>query len=303
MDNINHNHKHNGLENNKNFIFALSVILNLTFVLIEVFLGIFAKSMALLADSGHNLSDVAGLLIAWGAGWLATKPATKRRTYGFKKITIFASLFNSIMLLFVLGGIAWESIRRVYEPVAVEGRVVLLASLAGIVINSFTALLFFKGQKEDLNIKGAFLHMVADASVSAGVLISGVVIILTGFYIIDPIVSIIIVLIIVYGTYNLLRDSLKLALDFVPESIDYESIKEYFLSLENVCQIHDLHIWAMSTTQIALTVHIVLNEKIFDDNFLSKIQKDLKDKFNIDHATVQIESPDGEKCNLDNQNI
>lgn len=290
-------HDHNHKTVNYNRAFAIGVLLNTIFVVIEAVYGIAAGSMALLADAGHNLSDVLSLLLAWGASWLATKPATGKRTYGFRKTTIMASLTNAIVLLFAVGAIAWEAIGRILEPKPVEAVTVIVVAGIGVVINSVTAWLFVSGQKEDLNIKGAYLHMVADAGISLGVVVAGVIVMLTGWLMIDPLISLFIVVVILIGTWSLLRDSMNLAIDSVPRSVDMEGVKTYLTGLENVCRIHDLHVWAMSTTETALTVHLIIGDAVLCNNFLSEIQQQLHDHFGIEHSTIQIET-NGDSCLL-----
>ena len=291
-----HDHK----INNYNRAFAIGILLNIIFVIIEAGYGIAAGSLALIADAGHNLSDVLGLVLAWGAALLAAKPATEKRTYGFRKATIIASLASAILLLVALGGIAWEAIGRFFDPKPVEGIPVIIVAAIGVVINTVTALLFVSGRKHDLNIKGAFLHMAADAGVSFGVVLGGILILTTGWLLIDPIISLLIVVVILVGTWSLLRDSMNLAMDSVPEGIDISGIREFLTGLENVSQIHDLHVWALSTTEVALSVHLILVDDSFKNNFLSKIQQELHDNFGIEHSTIQIERESDENCPLNN---
>jgi cobalt-zinc-cadmium efflux system protein len=257
-------HSHNHQKSNYNRAFAIGVMLNVIFVAIEAGYGVAAGSLALIADAGHNLTDVLSLLLAWGAALLATKPATEKRTYGFRKVTIMASLASAILLLVALGAITWEAIGRFFDPKPVEGVTVIAVAAIGVVINTITALLFVSGQKHDLNIRGAFLHMAADAGVSFGVVVAGVIILVTGWLLIDPLISLLIVAVILVGTWSLLRDSMNLAIDSVPKGIDIAGIKRYLTSLENVCQIHDLHVWPMSTTEVALSVHL----NIVDDSLI-----------------------------------
>jgi cobalt-zinc-cadmium efflux system protein len=293
-------HNHNHTVKNYNKAFALGVSLNVIFVIIEAFYGIISGSLALVADAGHNLSDVLGLLIAWGASVLATKIPTEKRTYGFRRVTIMASLSSAILLLVALGGIAFEAFDRLSDPHPVEGLVIIVVAAIGVVINTITALLFISGQKQDLNLKGAFLHMAADAAVSLGVVIAGVVIMQTGWLMIDPILSLAIVAIILIGSWGLLRDSVNLSIDAVPKNLNLSEIQQYLAGIECVTQIHDLHVWALSTTETALTAHLVTNQKSFDNLFLQNIQKDLHAKFGIDHPTIQIENEDLENnCQLD----
>ena len=273
-------------------------MLNVIFVAIEAGYGIAAGSLALIADAGHNLSDVLSLLIAWGAALLATKPATEKRTYGFRKVTIMASLASAILLLVALGGITWEAIGRFFDPKPVEGMTVIAVAAIGVVINTITALLFVSGQKHDLNIRGAFLHMAADAGVSFGVVVAGIIMMVTGWLLIDPLISLLIVAVILVGTWSLLRDSMNLAIDSVPKSIDIAGIKRYLTSLENVSQIHDLHVWPMSTTEVALSVHLIMVDDSLNTDFLSKLQQQLHDRFSIEHSTIQVERQDDGPCML-----
>ncbi len=285
---------------NYNRAFAIGITLNVVFVIIEATFGFFAHSLALIADAGHNLSDVLSLLLAWGAALLASRKPTPRRTYGFRRVTILASLISSTLLLMALGAIALEAIDRFRNPAEVDGPTVIVVAGIGVVINTATALLFFSGQKHDLNIKAAYLHMAADAGVSLGVVVAGTAIMLTGLLWIDPVLSLLIVAIILVGTWNLLTNSLNLALDSVPESIDPAEVEDFFLSLPEVTELHDLHIWAMSTTETALTVHLVVPHPPEDDALLQSISQSLHDRFRIQHATVQVEQGNGENsCTLD----
>ena len=291
-------HDHNHQISNYNLAFAIGVMLNVIFVAIEAGYGVAAGSLALIADAGHNLSDVLSLLLAWGASLLATKPATEKRTYGFRKVTIMASLASAILLLVALGGITWEAIGRFFDPKPVEGMTVIAVAAIGVVINTITALLFVSGQKHDLNIRGAFLHMAADAGVSFGVVVAGIIIMVTGWLLIDPLISLLIVAVILVGTWSLLRDSMNLAIDSVPKGIDIAGIKRYLTSLENVSQIHDLHVWPMSTTEVALSVHLIIVDDSLNNNFLPKLQQQLHDRFSIEHSTIQVERKDDGPCML-----
>ncbi|MDI6688645.1 MAG: cation diffusion facilitator family transporter [Desulfobacterales bacterium] len=227
-------------------------------------------SLALIADAGHNLSDVLSLLLAWGAGLLAAKAATEKRTYGFRKVTVMASLASAILLLVAMGGITWETIGRFFDPKPVDGMTVIVVAAISVVINTITALLFVSGQKADLNIRGAFLHMAADAGISLGVVVAGIIIMVTGWLFIDPLISLLIVAVVLFSTWSLLRDSMNLAIDSVPEGIDIAEIKRYLTGLENVSQIHDLHVWPMSTTEVALSVHLIIVDDPLKNDFLSK---------------------------------
>jgi cobalt-zinc-cadmium efflux system protein len=293
-------HEHNHNPGNYNRSFAIGVILNVLFVAIEAGYGFVAGSLALMADAGHNLSDVFSLLLAWGAAFLATKPATEKKTYGLRKVTILASLTSAILLLFALGGITWEAIGRFTHPKPVEGLIVIVVAAIGVVINTITAFLFVSGQKHDLNLRGAFVHMAADAAVSFGVVIAGIIMMTTGWLLVDPIISLLIVAAILAGTWSLLRDSINLVIDSVPEHIDIAGIKSYLQNLENVSQFHDLHVWPMSTTEVALSVHLIIAEGYIGKGFLKEIQQDLHDDFNIEHSTIQVERQDDGPCVLDN---
>lgn len=272
-----------------NRAFAIGVALNLGFVVVEAGFGIAFGSMALLADAGHNLSDVLGLLIAWGAAIMAARPASGRFTYGLKSSTILAALANAVLLLVAIGAILFETIRRLSDPAPVEGWVMIAVAGAGVLINGGTALMFLRGRKSDINIRGAYLHMVADALVSVGVVVAGAAVLLTGALWIDPATSLVIVLVIGWGTWGLLKDSLKMSMLAVPEGIDERAVREYLASLPGVEAIHDLHIWPMSTTETALTAHLVIPAGHPGDAFLRDLSHQLEDRFHIGHATVQVE--------------
>ncbi|HEV8377686.1 MAG TPA: cation diffusion facilitator family transporter [Tepidisphaeraceae bacterium] len=296
---MSHEHHHHEPAN-YNRAFGIGIALNLGFVLIEAIFGFRAHSLALLADAGHNLSDVLGLLLAWGAIVLSRRPPTKRRTYGLRRSSILAALANAIFLLIAVGGIGWEAIQRFKAPAHVSAGTVIWVAVAGIIINSVTAILFMSGRKRDMNIEGAFLHMAADAAVSLGVVIAGVVISYTGWYWIDPVVSLIIVAVITIGTWSLLRRSVDLAMDAVPEGIDPVAVRDYLAGLPGVKAIHDLHIWGMSTTEAALTAHLVRPDAKDDDEFLTTIARELHDRFGLEHVTIQVErGSDGNSCKLE----
>ena len=269
--------------------FAIGITLNVAYVLAQVLFGLFAHSLALLADAGHNLGDVLGLGMAWGASQLAQRAPTLRYTYGLRRSSILASLANAILLLVAVGGISWEAIRRFWEPTSVAGATVTCVAAVGVVINGVTALLFASGRKGDLNIKGAFVHMAADAIVSVGVVVAGIVILLSGWWWLDPVVSLVINAVIVWGTWGLLRDSMDMALDAVPPGVDVASVQNYFRSLSGVTDFHHLHIWSLSTTQAALTVHLVKPQTGGDDDLLQTVNQELSDRFGISHATIQFE--------------
>jgi len=294
-------HKHHHGPGHYNRAFALGVVLNLAYIAVEAAFGILAGSLALLADAGHNLSDVLGLLLAWGGNYLAQRRPTERFTYGWRKSSILAALMNALILLVVMGGIAGEAIRRFNAPSPVAGNTIIIVAAVGVVINTATALLFLSGRKSELNIRGAFLHMTADAGISAGVVLAGAVIMATGWIWIDPAISLLITVIIVVGTWGLLRDSFNLALDAVPAGIDPEAVKTYLANLPGVSEVHHLHIWAMSTTETALTAHLVKPNPADDDMLLAKAGNDLHDRFGIEHTTIQWErcndlNPCGDAC-------
>jgi cobalt-zinc-cadmium efflux system protein len=284
-----HNHTHPEDAPNYNKAFALGVALNLGYIIVEVIAGVAIHSLALVADAGHNLSDVLSLLLAWGASYLTQLAPTRRRTYGLRSSSILASLANAIILLVAIGAIGWEAIRRFAEPVSVPGNIVMLVAAIGVLVNGATALLFVKGRERDLNVRGAFLHMAADAGVSAGVIIAGFAINLTGAQWIDPMVSLLIVVVIAIGTWGLLRDSINLSLAAVPSGIDPVKVEQYLCALPGVTQVHDLHIWAMSTTETALTAHLVKPDAAIDDELLACICQELHRRFGIGHATIQLE--------------
>lgn len=279
--------------------FAIGVALNLGFVVIEFFYGFLAHSLALMADAGHNLSDVAGLLLAWGAAWLGRRKPTAGRTYGYGRTSILAALANAVLLLVAIGAIAWEAIRRFEDPSPVQGATVMVVAGVGIVINAATAMLFMRGRKNDINIRGAFLHMAADAGVSAGVVIAGLVILKTGWLWLDPVVSLGIVVVIAIGTWGLLKDSVNMAIDAVPAGIDRDAVHAFLAAQPGVTQVHDLHIWPISTTQTALTAHLVRQDAVIDDSFTARICEALEAKFGIHHATLQFETGESGLCALE----
>ncbi|HEV2695093.1 MAG TPA: cation diffusion facilitator family transporter [Verrucomicrobiae bacterium] len=287
-----HGHSHSPPDNNA--IFAIGVVLNLGFVIAEVVYGLAANSLALLSDAGHNLGDVFGLLIAWGAIHISKSLPTKKRTYGWRRSSILAALTNAIILLIVVGGITWEAVGRCFHPEAVAGSTVMWVAALGVVINGSCALMFMAGRKHDLNIRGAFTHMLGDAAVSVGVIIIGFAIKLTGWHWLDPAMSILIGAVIVWGTWSLLRESVNLAMDAVPAGIDLEKVEKFLAGLEGVTAVHDLHIWGMSTTENALTVHLVMPQPPASDEFLHHVSHALEEDFEIGHVTIQIEHGDKE---------
>lgn len=269
--------------------FAIGITLNVGYVFAQVLFGLAAHSLALLADAGHNLGDVMVLFLAWGAGILAQRQPSPRYTYGLRRSTILASLANAVLLLLAVGGITWEAVRRFGEHEEVAGITVMWVAALGVVINGLTAMLFASGRKNDLNIKGAFLHMAADAAVSAGVIVAGLVILLSGWWWLDPVVSLVINAVIVWGTWGLLRDSFDMTMDAVPAGVDLPNVQTYFRSLPGISDFHHLHIWPLSTTETALTVHLVKPQTEGDDELLGVVSRELSERFSIDHATIQFE--------------
>jgi cobalt-zinc-cadmium efflux system protein len=293
-----HEHDHSAHSHappSSNAAFAIGVVLNLGFVFAEVFYGIASHSLALISDAGHNLSDVFCLLLAWGAMRLTKAAPTARRTYGWRRSSILAALINAVILLVVVGGITVEAIRRFALPEHVAGGTVMAVAATGIVINGVSALLFLSGRKRDLNLKGAFLHMAGDAAVSAGVVLAAFAIKMTGWQWLDPAASLAIGVVIVWGTWGLLRESINLSMDAVPAGIDPHAVESYLANLAGVTAVHDLHIWAMSTTEVALTVHLVMEEAPRSDLFLHDVSDVLRERFGIGHATTQIECGDCER--------
>ena len=276
--------------------FAIGVLLNTGFIVAEVVFGLLSHSLALLADAGHNLADVMGLLMAWAAASLGRRSATERFTYGLRRTSVLAALFNAILLLVGVGAIAAEAIRRFGNPEPVAGLTMIGVAAAGIIVNGVTAWMFAGGRHGDLNIRGAFLHMAADAAVSAGVVVAGVVILRTGWLLLDPISSLVIVVIILIGTWGLLRDSVGLALDAVPRGIDPGAVKSFLEQLPGVAEIHHLHVWGLSTTETACTAHVVKREPQLDDQLLKSIAHELHQRFGIEHTTIQFECAGGLDC-------
>ncbi len=290
----NHAHDHHAHDHHapRDFsrAFAFGIVLNLVFVAVEATYGILADSLSLLADAGHNLGDVLALALAWGASVLARRRPSQRYTYGLRSSSILAALLNATLLLLVTGAIVWEGIQRLMNPVEVAGNTVIWVALAGIVVNTASALLFMRGREHDLNARGAFLHMAADAGVSLGVVVAGIGILFTGWLWLDPLAGLAIAVAIVWSTWGLLRDSVALALAAVPEHIDPSAVRVYLSKLKGVSEVHDLHIWAMSTTETALTVHLVMPGGHPGDTFTGEICSALRERYRVHHATVQIET-------------
>lgn len=295
-----HHHHHHAPASGHGRAFALAVVLNVVIVVAQTVYGVIAHSTALLADAGHNLSDVLGLLLAWGAAWLATRRPSARYTYGFGSSSILASLTNAALLLVACGAILAESVGRLIHPAPVAGLDVFVVATLGMVVNGFSAWLFMRGQKDDLNIRGAFLHMAADAAVSAAVAVSGLVILATGWSWVDPAMSIVVVLVIVRGTWGLLRESVRLALAAVPEGVDIERIRVFLAQQQGVIDVHDLHVWALSTTGNALSAHLVMPAGHPGDAALDAIVSALGVRFRMTHVTLQVDlGTSAHRCALD----
>ena len=273
--------------------FAIGMGINLLFVLVEVVYGLRAHSLALLSDAGHNLGDVLGLGLSWGALVLGQRPPSARHTYGLRRASILASLSNAILLLVAVGGISWGAFQRLLHPQPVAGHTVMAVAALGIVVNGLTALLFMAGKDRDINVRSAFQHMLSDAVVSLGVVVAGVAIQFTGKSWLDPVVSLGVGAVIVFGTWSLLRESLRLAMDAVPEGTDLPAIQRYLEQQSGVIAVHDLHVWAMSTTETALTVHLVVPERVITDDAMAQLCRELHTRFGVEHTTIQVERGDG----------
>jgi cobalt-zinc-cadmium efflux system protein len=273
---------------NFNAAFAIGIGLNFAFVAIEAFYGWKVDSLALLADAGHNLSDVIGLVLAWGGALAGRLRPDARHTYGWKRASILAAFINALLLLVAMGSLAWEAVHRLQAPQPIEGVTIMVVAGIGIVVNTATALLFMRGSKGDLNIRGAFLHMAGDALVSAGVVVAGGLALWFGWDWLDPVVSLAIAAVIVIGTWSLFRQSLHLMFDGVPESVDLHAVQGLLESLPGVAHVHDLHVWAMGTSEIALTAHLVMPDGQAGDAFLQDATDQLHDRFDIEHVTLQV---------------
>jgi len=284
---VENNHSHNHDINLAN-TFKIGIAINVIFIVIEVFYGFFSNSMALVADAGHNFSDVLALVFSWIAVILSQRKPTLRFTYGFRRSTILIALINTIILLVTVAFIVMETIERLSKPTVININSVIIVAAIGVVVNGVTAWLFLKGKKQDLNIRSAFVHFIADTLVSLGVVVTGVIMAFTGIVWFDSLVSFAIIVVILYSSYHLLIDSVSLALDAVPKNINIEAVREYLSSLPEVSNIHDLHIWALSTTDAALTVHLT-TQTLTDTEFISNIQHQLQEQFNIEHTTIQVE--------------
>lgn len=281
-------HHHHGDPNTMGRAFAIAILLNSVFVAIEFGYGFLANSTALMADAGHNLSDVLGLMLAWGAAILAKRVPNGRYTYGLRSSSMLAALFNAMLLLAACGGIAWEAVQQLLHPDPVGGLTVSLVAGVGILINGFSAWLFMSGSKDDVNIRGAYLHMAADAAISLGVLVAGVVVMYTGWNWLDPVVSMLIVGFIVHSTWSLLKQSLRMVMAAVPDHIDGAQIADFLRTQPGVSAVQDLHIWAMSTTETALTVQLVTPQGHPGDAALDSISRQLREEYSIHHSTLQV---------------
>jgi cobalt-zinc-cadmium efflux system protein len=292
-------HAHTQSAQNYGKAFAIGLALNGGFVAVEVFYGLIGNSVALLSDAGHNFGDALGLVVAWGASVLSKRPPSERFTYGLRGTSILAALFNAVFLLVTVGALSWEAIQRIGEPEAVSGKIVMVVAAFGVLVNGATALLFASGRKGDINLRGAYMHMASDALVSAGVVVVGFVTYLSHWFWLDPIVSLVINAIIVWGTWGLLRDAVSMSLAAVPSSIDLRNVRHFFEKQDGVASVHDLHVWPMSTTEVALTCHLVMPSGHPGDAYMQRLSKGLADEFEIRHATMQIEvGPDAAKCEL-----
>lgn len=292
-----HTHSHAPAQNNLNTAFKWAVALNVGYVLVEAGSGLMSGSLALLADAAHNLTDVAGLLVAWGAVVAAKRPANGNFTYGYGRTTILAALINALVIMLGVGAVIWEAVHRFSQPVDVSAGFVMGVAALGIVVNAGTALLFRAERHDDLNAEGAFLHMMTDAAVSLGVVLGGAVVFFTGWTLVDPIVAIGVSLMVAFATYGLLKSSLRLTLDGVPASVDSTAIKAWLEKQTGVEAVHDLHIWALSTTKNALTAHLIMPQGNPENGFLAHLAEELEEHFNIHHATFQIE-PSKTNCCL-----
>jgi cobalt-zinc-cadmium efflux system protein len=282
-------HDHHALPDDLGRAFLIGISLNVAFVVVEAISGFVADSTALLADAAHNLGDVLGLGLAWGATILARRKRTTRRTYGLRRTTILAGLANAVLILVAIGGVSWEAVRRIGSPADVHGGIMATVAAVGVLVNVGAALMFARGRARDVNRRGAFLHLIADAAVSAGVVVAGVIVWQTGWNWIDPATSIVVSLVILVSTISLLRDAMELVLDAVPAHIDPEAVESYLAGLPNVQGVHDLHIWSMSTTEVALTAHVVTPWEACPPTFLREIESNIQHRFGIAHTTIQIE--------------
>lgn len=297
-----HHHHHAGPPS-RGRAFALAVTINIVFTIAELIAGLLSGSMALIADAGHNLVDVLSLLLAWGASVLAARPPSARFTYGFKSSSILAAIANAALLWVALGAILLETIRRLAEPAPVAGPTMIIVAAIGIAVNALSALLFAKGRKSDLNVHAAFLHLLADAAVSAGVVIAGILIVYSGAAWIDPATSLVITVVIAWASWGLLRDSVRMGLLGVPAGIDAAQVRAFLAAQPGVSGVHDLHIWPMSTTETAMTAHLVMPDGHPGDGFLHGLAHELDHRFGIGHPTLQLETRTGPECALESDSV
>ena len=293
-----HSHEHHPSETG-GLAFLVGIVLNSAMVVVEAFYGVVAHSMALLADAGHNLGDVLGLVLEGGATYLAHRRPTKRRTYGYRRLTLLSALANGIFLLVATGAIAWESIRRLSVPEAVATKPVIAVAAVAVVVNAASALFFLRESARDLNVRAAFLHLIGDAGISLAVIVASIVMARTGWLLLDPVLGLAVAGLILVSTWSLLRQSMNLVLDAVPETIDIDEVRAYLATLPHVREVHDLHVWAMSTTETALTAHLVMPGNVCEPSFLSGVCGELHGRFGIEHSTLQVDPEDApEPCRL-----
>lgn len=289
-------HAHGLSPDQLDWAMAAGVAMNTAFVVVELACGVWASSLALVADAGHNAGDVIGLLLAWAASRLARRPPTRRYTWGFRRTTIYAALGNAVLLLTACGAILWEAWHRLWAPQPAAGPVMIAVAAIGVVINTLTALLFLRGRERDANVRGAFLHMAADAAVSVGVVVAGIAVMLTRLPWIDPLVSIAITLVIVVGTWDLFRESVDLSLDAVPRGIDTAAVAAALEAVPGVVEVHDLHVWGASTSEVSLTVHLVVPDQADHARVLAAANDLLRGPFHVAHTTIQIERQEACDC-------
>jgi len=300
-----HHHHHHGPPpaGQRSKAFAIAVALNAGFTLTEIVAGLLSGSMALIADAGHNLSDVLSLMLAWAASALSSRPPSARYTYGLKSSSILAAIANAALLLVALGAILLETIQRFSDPHPVQGTTMMVVAAIGIVVNTLSAFLFVSGRKSDINLRAAFFHLIGDAAVSVGVMLAGLAVILTGAEIIDPITSLIITALIAWGSWGLLRDAVKMGMLAVPENIDEAKVRTFLVARPGVAALHDLHIWPISTTETAMTTHLVMPGGYPGDSFLHELAHELEHEFGIGHTTIQVETCSGAECALESDAV